>query len=46
MTGEPPVVTWKLLEAVGQDTDIECLGARRVFKCLYSRLMGEATEVH
>lgn len=32
MTGEPPVVTWKLLEAVSQDIDIECLGARRAFK--------------
>lgn len=27
-TGGPPVGTWKLLEAVGQDTDFEGLGAR------------------
>ena len=28
----PPVVTWKLLEAVGQDTDFERLGTRKAVK--------------
>lgn len=25
-------MTWKLLEAVGQDTDFECLGTRKAVK--------------
>lgn len=41
VTGEPSVVTWKLLKL--QDTDIEHLGARRAVKYPYSHWLCEDT---